>query len=40
VWNFEGDFLVDPGVFSEVDRAEATTAQGRQNAVLSDDLTA
>src|SRR4029078_4285019 len=40
VWNFEGDFLVDPGVFSEVNRAEATTAQGRQNAVLTDDLTA
>ena len=37
--NLEGDLLVDPGVFGEVDAAEAAAAEGRQDAVLPDGLT-
>src|SRR5262249_55416979 len=40
VRNLERDLLVDPGVFGEVNRAEASAAQGRQDLVLPDDLTA
>ena len=40
VRDLEGDLLVDPGVFGEVNSAEAATPQGRQNAVLTDNLTA
>ena len=38
--NLEGDLLVDPGVFGQVDAAEAAAAEGRQDAVLPDGLTA
>src|SRR5687767_12217930 len=37
--NLDGNFLVDPGVFGEVNRAESATAKWRQDFVLSDDLT-
>ena len=40
VRNLEGDLLVDPGVFGEIDVPKAATAEGRQNAVLPDYLTA
>ena len=40
VRDLERDFLVDPGVFGEVDRAEAAAADRRQDLVLADDLTA
>ena len=40
VRHLERDLLVDPGVFGEVDRAEAAAADRRQDLVLADDLTA
>ena len=40
VRNLERDLLVDPGVFGEVDRAEAAAADRREDLVLADDLTA
>ncbi len=40
VGNLERDFLVDPGVFREVDRAEAAAADRRENLVFPDDLIA
>src|SRR5262249_62155153 len=40
VRNLERDLLVDPGVFREVDRPEASAAQSPQDLVLSDDLPA
>ena len=40
VRNLQRDFLVDPGVFREVDRAEAAAADRRQDLVFPDDLTA
>ena len=40
VRNLERDLLVDPGVFREVDRAEAAAADRRQDLVLADDLAA
>ena len=40
VRNLERDFLVDPGVFREVDRAEAAAADRREDLVFPDDLTA
>ena len=36
VRNLDGDLLVDPGVFGEVNRAESATAKWRQDLVLSD----
>ena len=38
--NLDGDFLVDPGVFGEVNRAESAAAERREDLVLSDRLTA
>ncbi len=38
--NLERDLLVDPGVFREVDRAEAAAAERRDDAVLADGLAA
>src|SRR5204863_1752883 len=38
VRNLERDFLVDPGVLREVDRAEAAAADRREDFVLADDL--
>jgi hypothetical protein len=38
VWNLNRNFLVDPGVFGEINGAESATAQWRQNLVLSNDL--
>ena len=40
VRDLDGDLLVDPGVFGEVDAAEAAAAERRQDAVLPDGLTA
>ena len=40
VRNLERDLLVDPGVFREVDRAEAAAADRRQDLVFADDLAA
>ena len=40
VRHLERDLLVDPGVFGEVDRAEAAAADRRQDLVLPDDLAA
>ena len=40
VRNLERDFLVDPGVFREVDRAEAAAADRREDLVFADDLAA
>ena len=40
VGNLDGDFLVDPGVFGEVNSAESAAAEWRQDFVLSDGLTA
>ena len=40
VRDLERDFLVDPGVFGEVDGAEAAAADRRQHLVLADDLAA
>ena len=40
VRDLERDLLVDPGVFGQVDAAEAAAAEGRQDAVLADGLTA
>ena len=40
VRDLEGDLLVDPRVFGEIDGAEAAAAEGRQDAVLPDGLTA
>ena len=39
MWNFDGDFLVDPRVFGEVNSAESAAAKWRQDLVLSDGLT-
>jgi hypothetical protein len=39
VRDLEGDFLVDPGVFSEVNRAETATPKRREDAVLTNQLT-
>jgi hypothetical protein len=38
VWNFDGDFLVDPRVFRQIDTAEPAAAKGRQDAVFPDCL--
>ena len=38
--NLERDLLVDPGVFGQVDRAEAAAAERRDDAVLADGLAA
>src|SRR5688572_18226381 len=38
--NFEGDLLVDPGVFGEINGAKAAAAEGRDDAVLADRLAA
>jgi hypothetical protein len=40
VRNLEGDLLVDPGVFRQVNRSEASAADRRQTLLLADDLTA
>ena len=40
VRNLERDFLVDPGVFGQIDGAEAAAAERREDAVLADGLTA
>src|SRR5262249_26792642 len=40
VRDLERGLLVDPGIFGEVDRAEAAAADRRKNLVLTDDLTA
>src|SRR5207244_12374002 len=40
VRDLERDFLVDPGVFREVDRPKASAANRRENRVLADDLAA
>ena len=40
VGNLQGNLLVDPGVFREVNRSKTATANRRQNLVLSNDLTA
>ena len=37
--NLDGDFLVNPGVFGEVHRAEAATTKRREDLVLSNRLT-
>jgi hypothetical protein len=36
--NLDGDPLVDPRVFRQIDRAEAAAAQGLDNAVLAESL--
>src|SRR5688500_10705523 len=38
--NFDRDFLIDPGIFGEVNRAESATAEWREDLVLSNDLAA
>ena len=40
VRHLEGDLLVDPGVVGEIDGAEASAADRREDLVLPDDLTA
>ena len=38
--NLDGDFLVDPGVFREIDAAETAAAKWREDAVFPDGLAA
>ena len=40
VRNLDRDFLVDPGVFRQIDAAEPAASQGRQDAVFPDRLSA
>jgi hypothetical protein len=38
MWNLDGDFLVHPGVFRQVNGAESAAANCRQDLVLPDRL--